>query len=86
MLSSQSGPWQASSLDPFDIRPARRQLPLHRLMPLGRGDRPQFTTVSPFAQSPARIKDSEARKSVAITGAPFSDGTPRTMAEVPWER
>ena len=28
--------------------------------------------------------DTEARKSVAMTGAPVSRGTPRTSAEAPW--
>ena len=39
--------------------------------------------VSPSAASPASTKDIEARRSVAITWAPLSFGTPRTTAERP---
>ena len=36
--------------------------------------------VSPSATSPARTSEAEARRSVAITGAPLSCATPRTTA------
>ncbi len=39
--------------------------------------------VSPRAARPASTRDTEARRSVAITGAPCSARTPRTMAEAP---
>src|ERR1700722_2978985 len=39
--------------------------------------------VSPSAARPARTSETEARKSVAITGAPVSFSTPRTMAAAP---
>ena len=43
-----------------------------------------MTTVSPRAASAATISDTEARRSVAITGAPDRPpGTPRTMADAP---
>ena len=41
-------------------------------------------TVSPFAASAAITSDTDARKSVAITGAPDSPETPRTIADAPW--
>ena len=42
--------------------------------------------VSPSATSPARISEAEARRSVAITGAPLSLGTPRITAVWPSTR
>ncbi len=40
-------------------------------------------TVSPRAARPASTSETEARRSVAMTGAPTSCGTPRTSAAAP---
>ncbi len=42
-----------------------------------------MTTVSPRAASAAITSLTEARRSVAITGAPFRPATPRTRASPP---
>ena len=43
----------------------------------------RLTSVSPLAASPASTSETEALRSVAITGAPVSSLTPRTSADPP---